>query len=163
MSNWLTLVAVAGLLPRDDAAKAPAEPTATNPAGFAMTAKPAMVKPGGKLELKVSAKVLEGWHIYAVDKPVGYSQPTKLAATLPKNWKAVGKWKSSEPKQDANAELETWVHEGEPTFTLEVAVPADAPAGKAELAVTVTAMTCDDSKCLPPKKHKLTTTVTVVP
>ena len=136
------------------------EPTTDNPVVFTAATKSATVKPGGKVELKVSAKILDGWHIYAVDKPVGYSQPTKLVFAAPKGWKS-GQWKSSDPHKDANAELETWVHDGEPTFTLEIEVPADAKLGKTELKATVTAMSCNDKECKPPQKHVLKTTVVV--
>jgi hypothetical protein len=167
MRQWLFTAMVAGVscaaLGDDAATKKPAEPTADNPAVFTLAAKPASVKPGGKLELKVAAKVLGGWHIYAVDKPVGYSQPTKLTLAAPKGWTAAGKWKSTEPHKDAKAELETWVHDGDPAFTLEVAAPADAKAGKIELSVAVSFMCCDDQQCLPPKKQTLKIPVTVAP
>ncbi|MBZ5498030.1 MAG: protein-disulfide reductase DsbD N-terminal domain-containing protein [Acidobacteriia bacterium] len=115
------------------------------------------LKPGDKLTLQLTAKIEEGWHLYATDQAEGGPTPTRIVVPSDQSFEQAGTIESSEPKSamDPNFNLMTEYYEGQAAFTIPVKVAATATAGKSEVRVNVSFQTCNEELCLPPKTVKL--------
>jgi thiol:disulfide interchange protein DsbD len=123
------------------------------------------LKPGDKFDLRLTATIEEGWHIYSLDQEEGGPTPTRIVMPSDQPFEQAGAIESSEPKtaMDPNFNLVTQYYEDTASFTIPVKVAATATAGKAQAKVNVTFQTCNDELCLPPRTVKLTVDVTVGP
>src|SRR5262245_53432006 len=101
----------------DDKKKDDKEEKQTGPVKWTAVIEPKSAKPGDEVTLKVKAEMEEGWHIYAVNKPTGLSRKTSLKLTLADKLKADKDWKIPDPIRDAKADEETFMYEGDVTFT----------------------------------------------
>lgn len=134
------------------AAPAPRADRAGNPtqATFAVEVVPSRVAPGGTATLKVSAKVDDGWHLFATDHDGG--ERTTFALDLPPGLVADGEWTAVGPPIDKAPELGTGgkaqrYFEHSAVWTLPLKVAADAPAGDVPLAVQASYQVCSDKTC----------------
>jgi suppressor for copper-sensitivity B len=118
--------------------------------------EPAAVAPGGKAKLILTATPIPEWHIYAYatkdPDQVGVNKPTLIyLAPLP-NWTRSPVKASVAPKEKpaAIAGLPNEKHHTEPvTWTIDLAAPADSPAGEVVLTGYMGFQTCKEG-CLPP-------------
>ncbi|HML17082.1 MAG TPA: protein-disulfide reductase DsbD N-terminal domain-containing protein, partial [Bryobacteraceae bacterium] len=120
--------------------------------------------PGATVTLQLTAKLDEGWHLYSLTTPKGGPIPTTAAlAESP----AIASSKLFEPKPerkfDPNFGVDTETYQKEAVFWIEAVVKKDAASGPVDLAAQVRYQTCNDAKCLPPKKKEATFSLTVDP
>jgi DsbC/DsbD-like thiol-disulfide interchange protein len=120
-------------------------------------------KPGEQFAIQLTAKIEDGWHLYATEQAEGGPTPTKIVMPAEQPFQPAGPMESSEPTiaMDPNFNLTTQYYEGQATFTIPVKVAAGAAAGKAEVKVNVTFQTCSAELCLPPKTVKLAVEVSL--
>src|SRR5258705_1500163 len=128
------------------------------------TDAPASLKAGDKFEAQVIAKIDEGWHLYSPEQPSGGPLPTRIKLVEGEPFKLAGEIDMPQPQVtfDPVFKMETQIFEGEATFTLPIAVAADAAGGKHTLSVTATFQSCNQTTCLPPKVVKVTSVINVV-
>jgi len=123
----------------------------------------ASAAPGGTIEVKVTAKINDGWHVYSAtvmeDLPV--TTTIEFAEGAPITRK--GKVKQPKPvvKHDPNFGVDTEYFEDNVTFTLTGKVKANAKPGKQKVTVEVTFMACNDRMCLPPTLVELPIDITI--
>ncbi len=105
---------------------------------------------GNKYELKMSASVGNGWHIYSQKTPIGGPEPTQFTFSpnaLVNNTgtpKEVGKMVK---KHDDSFGIDVMYYSNKVDFVQTVTVKG---AIKTNVSGKVYFMVCDDSKCLPP-------------
>lgn len=107
---------------------------------------------GEKMSLHLSAKIKDGWHVYALSQAPGGPTPLTVqlaeGSILEPNGAAV----SSLPKvvYDKNFEMETRLHEHSIEITLPVKVKQSAASGSQVAVIDVRFQTCNEQNCLPP-------------
>lgn len=129
------------------------------------SAKPAAatVKAGGTVEVKVTADVVDGWHIYSTTPQEEGPVPTEIAFAANSGFSVSGKIRQPKPivKYDENFGVDTEYYDKDVTFTATAKVKANAKPGKQKVIVEVTFMACNDRMCLPPKTVEVPFEITV--
>jgi thiol:disulfide interchange protein DsbD len=129
------------------------------------SAKPAMatVKAGGTVEVKVTADVVDGWHIYSTTPMAEGPVPTEIVFSANAPLTAVGKVRQPKPivKYDENFGVDTEYYDKDVTFTVTAKVKPTAKPGRRQVMVEVTFMACNDRMCLPPKTVELPFDITI--
>lgn len=147
------------------ASSATAQDIPENPVVWSLTAKepPKPLKPGSTFNAQLTAKIVEGWHLYSLDQPDGGPKPTRITVPAEQVFELADSIESPEPHKahDENFGIETEFYLDRVAFTLPVRVAANAPAGQHKLQVQVRFQTCSDQLCLPPKTLKLELAVEV--
>jgi thiol:disulfide interchange protein DsbD len=122
------------------------------------------VPPGSTVTLQLTAKLDEGWHLYSLTTPKGGPIPTTAALA---ESAAIASSKLFEPKPDRkfdpNFGVDTETYQKEVVFRIDAVIRKDAAAGPVELTADVRYQTCNDAKCLPPKKKAPAFSLTVDP
>lgn len=127
--------------------------------------EPAIVPPGGKLRLAITAWLDPGWHVYAYAPrdPQQVAKPTLIVITQPASWPCGAVAASQDPlvkKADGEQPAISY-HERSVTWTAELTVPADAAAGEHSVAGIIGYQTCTETGCDRPQAARFTATVTV--
>jgi hypothetical protein len=125
----------------------------------------AAVKHGSNATLELSAKIQEGWHVYALTQPSG--GPTPLRVTLDENAvvQIAGATSSTAPerKHDPSFDLETQFYTQSFAVHVPVRVKANAAAGRQLIPVSIRFQTCSDRECQPPRTVHLSVPMNVLP
>ena len=118
---------------------------------------------GGTLTALVSAKIDEGWHVYAPDDANVGPRPVELTVVKNAVFTAAGKLVAPEPEREMDQAFGqiTASYADTATFRLPVAVAADAAAGPQVLEIDVSFQACDGNICLPAKAARVKATITV--
>lgn len=118
---------------------------------------------GGKCKVAVQLQIADGWHIHAnpagdeeLDIATEVEAESKLQAALKNLRYPAGK---KADREDGDKPLLLYV--GKVTIFGEIEVPAAAAGKRDDLVLLVNYQACNDNRCLPPKKLKLTIPVTV--
>jgi thiol:disulfide interchange protein len=116
--------------------------------------KPAAgIAAGGKFDVRVSATIEDGWHVYATTQTSG--GPVPLNFDIPRGGPFSFGGPIDEPlpqrEFDRNFEIETLFHKDRAAFGIPVKVATGATSSVHRLLVVVTYQTCNDTLCLPPK------------
>lgn len=121
-------------------------------------------KPGEKVNVELTARIDDGWHLYAPEQSAGGPIPTRIDVPEDQPFRLSGRIETPLPRieLDPNFNLDTQFYEEEAIFTIPVEILADAPAGKQEIRVHVVYQTCNWEKCLPPRRLKLAAAVEIV-
>ncbi len=131
------------------------EPAETENITFQVKASKAEAAAGSSLEVSVTARMDDGWHIYGFKEYEG-SVATVIALDAGQPFK-LGDVTSPRPKhvkkKFGETDLEYDSFEGEVTFTLPITISEDAPAGEATLKGSVKYQICSDKICLLPKTY----------
>jgi thiol:disulfide interchange protein DsbD len=108
--------------------------------------------PNAKVTVSLSAKIDEGWHLYALPPAKAANIPTTITAVAPV--KVDGEVSQGKPitKMDANFGAEVDYFESKATFKVPVVL---GPKGLDGATLNVKYQACDDSTCLPPKTVKV--------
>src|SRR5215471_1469034 len=126
------------------------------------TVPPKAIKVGARFNVKLVAKIQDGWHMYGL-KPVADGPiptriwigdgPVQLAAAI----------QATEPQTllDPSFNLEVQLYEGEAAFTLPLRLAAGTAGGAQRIVVNASYQTCDNKICLPPKTVKIEVPVNV--
>lgn len=120
-------------------------------------------KPGEKLNVQLTAKIDDGWHLYAPEQPPGGPIPTRIDLPEDQPFRLSGRIDTPLPRieLDPNFNLDTQFYEEEAAFTIPVEILAEAAEGKQEIRVHVLYQTCNWEKCLPPRRLKLAAAVEI--
>ncbi len=125
----------------------------------------AAVVPGGKATLTLHAEPEALWHVYAFapQDTKEISKPTLFTLSKPQGWKVTAVTASAEPTlKPAEKGLPASYYYTDPvTWTVELAVPADAKAGPAKLAGGIGLQTCSEAQCDRPTGLEFAAEVTV--
>jgi thiol:disulfide interchange protein DsbD len=143
------------------------------PKGVTLTpsVSPAEVAPGGTVTYKVTAKLEPGLHIYAVAKEKD-ERPDPIPTTFDYfdlgGLKLAGDWKPDrQPEARPEPAFDNQViefFEDEVTWSIPLAVPADASPGKRTLRCQAGYQICNSQSCYPPGRWTLPeVTVTILP
>jgi thiol:disulfide interchange protein DsbD len=118
---------------------------------------------GQQFELRLAARIEEGWHLYSISQPPGGPIPTRITLPAGQRFSLAGAPVGPQPRQefDPNFSMETEWYDGSAAFSLPILVAADTPPGAHRLEVHVRYQTCNDRLCLPPKTEKLFIDVSV--
>jgi DsbC/DsbD-like thiol-disulfide interchange protein len=118
---------------------------------------------GGTLVAVVTAKIDEGWHVYAPDEANVGPRPVELTIVKNPVFAAAGKFVAPEPEREMDQAFGqiTASYADAATFRLPVAVAADAAAGPHVIEIDVSFQACDGNICLPAKAARVKATVTV--
>jgi DsbC/DsbD-like thiol-disulfide interchange protein len=120
------------------------------------------LRKGSPVEATLHAKILPGWHLYAMDQLAGGPTATRMNLQPNQPFVLVG---SIEPERapiimnDPNFNLESRYYEGEASFRFSVKATSPASAAQAKLTVDVLFQTCNDRMCLPPSVVHVSTQV----
>ena len=112
---------------------------------------PVRLAPGETATATLTLSVAEGWHVYALDSPLGI--PLRVeAAALPEGVRAAG-LRQSPPVDAIDPSLGEPVRwfDGPATVGLDLATAAGAAPGRHTATVEVRYGVCDDQICLPPQ------------
>jgi thiol:disulfide interchange protein DsbD len=124
-----------------------------DPVQWTLTSDVTKAPPGSTVPLRLTAKLEPGWHLYSLTTPPGGPIPTTAAlADHPSVEKAVLYQPKPERKLDPNFGVDTETFANEAAFWVTAELKKDAPAGSIELEAQVRYQTCDDRRCLPPRK-----------
>lgn len=122
------------------------------------------VAPGGTVRVALTAKIENGWKLYALTQPAEGPLPLTIAAAGGTPF-TVAKDKIVAPKpkvlKDETFGVETLYYETEVDFTVPVTLAKTAKAGQVEVPLEVTFQACGQSICLRPFTQRLTADVTV--
>jgi thiol:disulfide interchange protein len=132
-------------------------------ASWSASAPSAAVKPGDKIDIKVTAKLNEGWHVYSTTPVEEGPVPTEIAFAATAPLKMAGKIRQPKPivKFDENFGVNTEYYDKDATFTVPAVVKENARNGKQKAIVEVTFMACNDRMCLPPKTVEVPVELTI--
>jgi thiol:disulfide interchange protein DsbD len=146
------------------AALAGAQATGPDPVfGVRLLADRAPLVAGEPARLAVELTVDRGWHVNSDQPGDEFSMPTTVEWRLPEGWSVDAvEYPAGRKLSFAFAEKPIEVWEEKVVIVAAVKVPA-AAAGRAELAVTLTAQACNDTQCLPPTPVKAALAVDVAP
>ena len=122
---------------------------------WTLQADPAKAAPGGKVLLRASGKIEDGWHLYSLSTPA--ATPTKFTVTGPAVQTFRALQTAPQRSFDPNFNSETESYEGEVAFLIEIGLKRDASAGPTELAVAAKYQTCNPRLCVPSKWSGSTT------
>jgi DsbC/DsbD-like thiol-disulfide interchange protein len=138
---------------------APAEPVAWKLQNEAN----APVKPGARFQVKLLAKVQEGWHLYSMKPMAEGPIATRIWIADGQPFSLAGGVQAPDPQviQDPTLGMEVELYEGEALFTLPVKIAPTATPGTHTLVVSAAYQSCNDKLCLPPKTVKVELPVNV--
>ncbi len=123
-----------------------------NPVQWSASAATGRVRPGGTLQVEVTAQMADGWHVYSVAQArppiatritVPAGQPFTLAAPIvaPAPHRAF----------DQSFGIDTEFYATRATFALTLKTAAEAAAGATAVRIQAYFQACNDRFCLPPK------------
>ncbi len=130
---------------------------ALNPVEWTLGSDVSKAAPGATIPLRLTAKIDEGWHIYAVTSTVN---PLKI--TLGDAPVHIFQPKPQQ-KYDEVLAANVEYYEKEAAFVFPFEVKKDAAAGALEITAQVRYAVCDATKCLPPKTKQASFTLMVDP
>ncbi|HZN33628.1 MAG TPA: thioredoxin family protein [Pirellulaceae bacterium] len=109
--------------------------------------EPAAAAPGSKARLVITAIPNEGWHVYPYSpqdpNQVGVNKPTLIHLNpLTPGWTRSPVVESTTPKGGHHEEPVSW--------TIELSIPGDSPAGESVVSGAIGLQTCNPGRCLPP-------------
>ena len=122
-----------------------------DPVHWTATIAPTTVRPGERVTITLKATIQDPYHIYSTIKPTGEGPFPTTVTISGKNLTPDAAISESAPliKHDPNFKIDIGVHEKEATFTKQALVGADAAAGPLDMKVSVRAMACNATTCLP--------------
>lgn len=144
---------------------AAAQAASPQPVTWALEIEPAAagVKAGGTFHAVISARIDDGWHVYAAEEMPDGPQPLQIALAETSPFLSGGPLHApaAAREMDESFGQVTASYTANATFRLPVAVPPSLSAGARDLEVVVAFQACDGSLCLPTRRTSLKTTVTI--
>ncbi|MGH9456405.1 MAG: redoxin family protein [Thermoanaerobaculia bacterium] len=146
--GWLILAAVVPL----------GAHAAAKPVRWSAAAVPSSAAPGAPAEIRVEAKIDEGWHIYSITQPEGGPIPTEVTLLESNVLESTGPVTQSafERERDAAFDMDVESFSGAARFELPVKIRETAPAGEQLARVRVSYQACNGRICLAPAEQILT-------
>ena len=121
------------------------------------------VSVGATVEVKVTAKLNDDWHIYSVTPMEEGPVPTEIVFAADAPLARTGKVRQPKPvvKYDEAFGVDTEYFDEDVTFTMTAKVKPTAKPGKQKAVVEVTFMACNDRMCLPPNTIEIPFDITI--
>lgn len=121
------------------------------------------VKAGSRFQVKLTAQIQNGWHIYGLRPVADGPIATRVWVADGQAVLSAGIVEGTDPQtmQDPAFGMEVQLYEGEVTFTVPLRLAATANPGEQKFRVNASYQSCDNKICLPPKTVKLEVPVTV--
>ena len=119
--------------------------------------------PGHRLTALVTAKIEEGWHVYAPQELPDGPRPLRIDLVGSGPAEAAGAMVSPEPERefdDAFSQVTAYYAETT-TFRVPLAIAAKAKAGAGSVAFDISFQACDGRMCLPGKTVRVSAPVVV--
>ena len=124
-----------------------------------LKARAEIVGPRGSLppQLRITAEIAPGWHIYSVTQKKGGPLRTRIRVEEVRGVRLAGKFTAS-PKPKVGFEPDVWpdlpieTHEGRVTWTVPLKVEQGVDLKTVRLKGTIEAQACDANGCLPPER-----------
>ncbi len=103
-------------------------------------------------EVKLSARILDGWHLYSITQKPGGPIPTRITIAADQPYELTGDIDSSPPEvhHDESFDMDVEQHQGEAEFTLPIR-PRKGAKSSGDLQIKIRFQTCSGQLCLPPK------------
>ena len=130
---------------------------------WSATAPTKAIAAGGVAKIELTAKIEDGWKLYALSQPKGGPIPLAIVIEKGAPFTLVQKQITGPlPKlqKDDNFNLETQYYEHEAAFTLPVTLPKTA-SGKLQVPLDVTFQACGASICLRPFTQRVNVEIIV--
>ena len=134
--------------------------SAQDPAKWKLSVEPSK---NGEFNTLLEATIENGWHLYALDQPVGGPIAATIEPSDPSSFEIVGKIVSSPAKtsEDKNFEvdgkpLETKYFENTATFRLVLRSLVKANSDVESIGLSVRYQVCNDTFCLPARTKNVT-------
>ncbi len=148
------------------AACAPGQPAAAQtPVVWTIAPLRVVMENGATANVRIDAKIQDGWHIYSITQPAGGPIPTRITIPSGQPFGAAGDSKpSAQPRVafDDAFHMNVQLHEKAVGFIVPIRSTAPAAASDS-VHVNVRYQACNASLCLPPQTAKLVAPVSVVP
>ncbi len=124
---------------------------------------PEAVRPGAAFEVTLTAKIADGWKMYAPDSPPPSRGASVSFTDLPEGFARQDGLNQAPPKEGYDPNFDTTVryYEGEATLRAALALDAGVAPGAYEIGGAVEYMICTDRLCLPPTEAPFAVTVAV--
>jgi len=142
---------------------APPTPDTPTPVTWSIEAAPeSRPAAGGTFNVLLTAKMVRGWHMYAMSQVAGGPVALKIAVPIDPPFSG-GRIVEPAPKKafDQNFNVETQFFDADTTFTVPVLVAARTPAGSKKLNLDVEFQVCSERLCHPAEKVSLAMNVGV--
>jgi DsbC/DsbD-like thiol-disulfide interchange protein len=95
-------------------------------------------------------------------RPEGPATPTQLTLRLPKGVSPVGDWQAPKPDRFYSGAGESRGYMGVVTFTHELSVEKEQPAGQVEIGCELVYQPCNDRMCDRETKTKVNTKLEII-
>lgn len=132
-----------------------------DPVTWSLRMETPVAAPGDRAVAKLTARVQEGWHLYASTSPQGKPIAMQLGVTAADG---IASWQASQPQPDKQFDAffnqESHWYEGEAEFWIELEL-SDAAQGAIPIEATIRYGACDATRCLPPKTRSAKATLTI--
>jgi len=119
--------------------------------------------PGDKLTALVTAKLEEGWHVYAPQELPDGPRPLRIDLVAGGPAETAGAMVSPEPERefdDAFSQVTAYYKEAA-TFRVPLAIKTQAKPGAGSIGFDIAFQACDGRMCLPGRTVRLTAPVVV--
>jgi len=118
---------------------------------------------GGRLAAVVTARIGDGWHVYAPDEANAGPRPVDIRIVKNPIFTAGGTIDTPKPEREMDEAFGqiTASYTETAVFRVPVAVAADAAAGAHLLEIDISFQACDGNICLPAKAARVKATVTI--
>jgi thiol:disulfide interchange protein len=115
---------------------------------WVLSSDPAIVRPGGRVVLRIAGQIDPGWHLYSASTPSGI--PTSFQLEPQRSFAAV-RLLQPPPKRayDPNFQADTETYQGQVTFLLDVRLQKNVAPGRMEVTVRARYQTCNETQCVP--------------
>ena len=120
---------------------------------FSLSGLPKTISAGTDFDVKLVAKIEDGWHVYGLTKIAGGPIPTRITLAEKQPFTLSGEIGTPEPIVDRDSAfgVDLEYYEGDAEFILPIEARPGTPVGNHLLTVSVRFQVCSQEMCLPPK------------
>jgi len=128
--------------------------------------EPSAARPGSRVEVLLTAKPDQGWHIYPLAEtedanPEVVTKPTLVVVDAAEGVTAYRAYTTAEPVTKTSALGEQTYHEGSVTWRVPIDVPQDAEPGEYPIRGVIGYQICTDNTCQQPLAVRFEGTLTI--
>ena len=158
--RWLGCFAVVATLGLSPAAQAPAQRITWS---VTLDPKAEVRAPGDRFTALVTAKIEEGWHVYATQELTDGPRPLRIELVAGGPADTAGEIVSPEPERDFDEAFSqvTAYYKDAATFRVPLAIKKQAKPGAGSIGFDIAFQACDGRMCLPGRTVRLTAPVVV--
>ena len=134
------------------------------PIVWAGTARPSgAVTPGSTVQVELTARITDGWHLYSLTQGPGGPIPTRLTMDPGQPFTIATTPQGPHPddRLDPNFGIQVQTYDKQVTFVVPVRVASSARPGVDTATVTARYQACTNSLCLPPRVERVAVPIRV--